>query len=243
MHYSDAVFELLLHVANGSNGPQVVDFTIWTIEDSDSRTKLDTGDMVFENSFVAIAGTEEIPALSISKQVSGDFADLLREFDFSLHITAHSLVPVGNENFNHSNIVAHILDSAGNNIRSVALSTGNNDFSLGHGQRLTIPTLPAGTIWSVNETGTLGYAPSVLVTIGTESFNLSADPGSDLSTQSRVVTNTGTNSAAYTNTYFDSLLTGLLVSRAPLMLAALIALTIIALLVSRRRQAAITAIR
>lgn len=99
-------------------------------------------------------------------------------------------------------------------------------FTLASGESIVFDTLPAGTTFTVEETGAAGYIPTVSGTTAAGPITVSGTRGNSLSTGIQTI-GAINNVVNYTNTYDNSLIpTGVLSNIAPFL--ALIAVAVIA---------------
>ena len=183
----------------------------WIVDD-----KLEEG-ITFNNFYRRdVERTPEEAALEVSKEVTGQFANLNTPFSFRLDLIAHSLAPI-----DFSELEAFIYTG---NTRGVAVEINSNGlgttFTLLDNQRLVIPTLPAGTTFSVAELATAGFSPSVTVRSGGEVvFEQISEEAIDLLTGTHLVRDSGRNAADFINEYRFVPPTGLsLMNSVPLVL-------------------------
>ncbi|MCL2746050.1 MAG: Ig-like domain-containing protein [Coriobacteriia bacterium] len=216
--------------------------------------KIDDG-IDFLNSYRRIVGSTVDPnnnALEVSKSTLGEFADLSTLFEFTLTLRAHVLAPItdtalGGESGDPAGVPPHlfvprIVDHAGNPVsRTVAIvgdgSAFTLSFQLAHGEKLVIPTLPAGTTFNVVEAAHADFAPSVNVYAGgSRIHSVVGTPGTSLGSEDRTLTDAGRNAADFTNTHQFSPPAGLVIANGYFFILALVALLIVALLMARRRK-------
>ena len=259
MTYSDQVFIVTVRVANclytGTFVPQY--FVVWedlvNVADvyiQDDAAKVD--DIVFINQFTRdILGD---PALIISKDVEGAFAnliDLYFPFIASLNIPQAALdrfepfvIPtvayIVSGDYDAGTLVTYgtvtfdILNPLSPNI----IGAG---FELRHGQRLEFFGLPAGTLFQVNEYQHPDYSGGVVVTINDNVIStVDRDVGVNISTyitdHYHYLGDAGRNVAAFTNVHFYSPLTGLMITSTPLLAALVVAALVLAIMVSSRSR-------
>ena len=176
--------------------------------------------------------TKTIPA-------TGDnaLANLSTLFGFTLTLTEHDLASLP------TTITAVIYNDIGpvadRLITVTSTGTGATiTFSLMHGERLVMPSLPAGTTFNVVEAGHPDFAPSVSVIIGVPpaAHVGSAARGSDLSTGNHMMIDTGRNAADFENNYRDLIVAGLVGGNFPLIGVFLVAIAAVTLLTLRERR-------
>ena len=142
--------------------------------------------MTFRNTYVKTNGGTDPKddkdwTLSISKKVSGDFSDSGIYFDFLVKVSAPSLVS-GTPTYN-----AYVVEKAetgykvvtSNENGAISGSDAHGSFiafesdeaqtiHLKHGQTLVFVNTPVGSHYSVSESGTAAYVPSVTVIYDSE---------------------------------------------------------------------------
>ena len=187
--------------------------------------------------------------LDITKQVTGQFADLDTAFIFDLTLTSGSFANIP------TSITAYVYaynDATppvfGRTARTVTITNGSAlSFTLYHTERLLIPDLPAGTTFNVTERATPGFAPSARVYLNaatpppapTAAWSGSANAGYELSTGNHVLTaGTGRNAADFTNNFeLPPPETGLFISNnIPLLIVALLATALTAYITLKNRK-------
>ncbi|MCL2438581.1 MAG: Ig-like domain-containing protein [Coriobacteriia bacterium] len=221
----------------------------WTAGD-----KIDDGGINFFNFYRRITGNTTDPsnnAFEVSKDVLGEFADLTALFEFTLTLRAHTLAPITDTvlvgDIDSLDIPPHlfilgIVDRSGSPVSRAVTITGNDslftlNFQLAHGEKLIIPTLPAGTTFNVIEAAHSDFAPSVNVYVGgSRVHSATAVPNTVLGTEDRILTDTGRNAADFVNTHQFSPPAGLVIANLHFFFPALAALLIGALLIARRRK-------
>jgi hypothetical protein len=202
----------------------------------------------FLNSYRRQTGTNENPALKITKEVTGDMANLNALFSFTLTLEAHALAPITNTppaTLSTTLFSPRIVDAAGATVsRAITITPGVNNtytltFQLRDGERLEIPTLPAGTSFTTTEAAANEYAPSATVTAGgvKQGINYAESPNTTLSTKQYLVEDKGSNSADFINAHNAPPHTGLVVTNnIPLALVVSMGLLLVVMLALRNRQ-------
>ena len=178
MTYSGAKYTLNVYVVEDDNnaGKYVIyaigDFRTLTDEGTQGGEKVDPtpgGDgkdyfysqMTFTNTYVKTNGgtdpeNPDNSTLSISKAVTGDFGSKTKYFEFTLTVTAPSLVP-GTPTYR-----AYIIEGGKVVGDPVDFVSGTpNKFELKHGQKLVFIDTPVGTYFTVKETASAGYVPNI----------------------------------------------------------------------------------
>jgi hypothetical protein len=184
----------------------------------------DYSQMIFTNKYTkTIKDTDpsdpDNGTLAVSKTVSGEFGSKTAYFQFTLNLTEPSILPAANHQATYRAYVweggAKVveldenadsslidMDTTGSfiNVSSTAATVVN----LKDGQQLVFIDTPVGTKYTAAETGTPNYVPSVVITVnGSGAIELDAAASAGLSTGERII-GEATNSAAFTNTYDDT---------------------------------------
>jgi hypothetical protein len=108
-----------------------------------------------------------------------------------------------------------------------------NSFTLKDGQSLKFDNdLPAGTTYTLTETGTPGYTASAVVTENgaTPTTDQAQNTGDKLTLTSKLI-GEGTNTAAFTNTYKDVTPTGININNSPFVALILISAAALAVFI------------
>lgn len=172
-------------------------------------------------------------ALKITKNVEGDLADLTLGFKFNVELEIPASADV-------ESVEGFIYNADGTYVSNKTFANGNNDFTLAHGQYLTFKTLPAGTQYTVTETGTKNYT-GVTSTIvgGGDAAKVSGVKNESVSTAQSLVSEKAGNSTTVTNTYDDQSATptGILVNNLPYIALILVAVIgCVAIMAGRKRR-------
>ena len=235
----------------------------WTIPPSD---------ILFVNDYLSFTvpgnddGTLADPALAISKEVVGELANQILQFNFTMNLDLPNSVLLPNWNLYGQDIVATITDSDGVPIPGrdpvvfawpattpapwAAPSWTNVAFTLAHGEELRFPILPAGTVFSVTEAATPNYAASAVVITGANApvnygSNAAANVNIELSTGDHFVSDARGagdpgpflgNTAAFTNTDHTPEILGLFIGSMPFMVALIGATVLLAMMVASRSR-------
>ena len=196
--------------------------------------KGDNSGFRFVNTYTKQAGTKDPDdpnknlALSISKTVAGDYGDKTRGFTFNVTINLPSTADDSKE---YIGKVGETEYKFKDHVSTVV--------TLAHGQKLKFEDLPAGTKYSVIETGTDNYTPlASIIENGEPATTLSSNEGASLEVLNKLVGEKA-NSAAFTNTYDDNSVTptGIIINNLPFVLMVVVAGSGLALyVVSKRRS-------
>ncbi|MCL2438689.1 MAG: hypothetical protein FWC99_06400 [Coriobacteriia bacterium] len=241
MSYDDSIFQIRAHVDRYGNLAAIEIFDITDIVNGTATegTKLEEG-LNFTNVYrTDVGGSLEDNAFEVSKNVTGQFANTDTLFDFVLGLNANPLAPLPSApEFTIINADGNIVD------RPISVSVQSDllgasaTFRLAHGERLVIPTLPAGTSFSVLELGLPEFAPSVSVVVGgTVVHTASALPDNDLTSGDHILTDAGRNATDFTNAHQFTPPAGLLLTNAALAVVVIAAIALVLLAASRRRKA------
>ena len=235
--------QVIIYAAESSTSYGV---TSWATDD-DEDAKLE--EIIFTNTFYRNLDD----ALSISKTVTGQFANLAQEFDFTIHLELPAQIPLADI---PDSIVAHVVDSStgnpvtppqtvtlypgtGPNARTFTTPVSTNVcFSLRHGQSLAFGTLPAGTTHLIVELQNSEYAGELVIRSGGQIVfsNTNFNTGVNVSGGTQIIADTGTNSAAFTNNHNAPPFTGLVITTSPLTLIVLGSVAIFALALAQRSR-------
>lgn len=180
----------------------------------------------FTNTYTEYDGT-----LTISKTVKGDYADKANSsFHYTLTLT----------NVEPNAAATVTLTKADKSTTTISLPAGNADtktataeFDLKDGESVSLSGLPLGATYTVKEDGSNNYTPSVI----NDGNAQTGTKGEALTTASTTIATKDNNTAAFTNTYENITVTGVITQIAPFIAMVAIAGGAVALyLVSRRRR-------
>ncbi|MCL2745617.1 MAG: DUF5979 domain-containing protein, partial [Coriobacteriia bacterium] len=193
-------------------------------------------------------------ALEITKTIpdttDNEFATRSTLFDFTVNLTAHELASLPDP------ITATIYDSSNNPVSrpitvTVTAATGTTPqtatitFQLRDGERLSMPTLPAGTTFAVTEAAHPEFSASAVVIVGGVTSPPAGTypsgtpvPNTALTTGSHILTDPGRNAADFTNNHQFVPPTGLTLGNAPF-IAAILAVIALALFAATRKRKSI----
>lgn len=191
----------------------------------DINGKQEKTDLVFTNTYVKTDGT-----FTVSKKVDkGDYTDKDTEYNFKATFTASST------SGNVADFVKNIQLNGAAIPASQIASDGTVTFQLKDGENANFTNVPVGVKVTVEETNRPSNVNSTSITV-TSNGKTSALSGDNVKAEN-VLVGEGTNSVAYTNTYKDVSLTGVVTKIAPFVAMIAIAAGAAALyLVSRRRR-------
>ena len=245
MNYSEASYRMNVYVKNNEAGTGVYVYSVeirkTTNDDGTDagNTKVedptpDSGEgagMLFTNVYTSGGGSTDpdADALTISKTVAGEYGDKTKDFTFSVTLNKAATVSGATATY-QGKIGAETID----------FTTGTpEEIQLHDGESLVFEDLPAGTTYTVAETGAEGYTPSAsVVENGGEAVVTNGTEGQNLSVENKLV-GTGANSTAFTNTYDvagDITPTGIIINNLPFILLIVVAAAGIAFYVVSRRR-------
>ncbi len=250
--YSPGIYTIRFYVRDEAEGSGIyvhaigVDVTTVDNNDQTAGTKVDPtpgggssgggSGLVFTNVYMKSGGggTPTDPAnrnLTISKAVSGDYADRTKYFTYSLTVNKPSLVT------ETSAYKAYIVD--GSNTVVTALANGTvvegdlggyinvtadsaTTIKLKHGQSIVFTDLPVGASYVAVESGETLYAPLVTMVVdGATTFDRTSLEGASLSTgpststAGTVLVGESTNTASFVNANRSVTPTGLVIDNLP----------------------------
>lgn len=236
---SDATYEMTVYVKNGDAGLEIETIVFHTVTDTGAGTIGVKAPPIFANAY-ALDTT-----FRISKAVTGTYADLTKSFAYSLTLTAAPGAAAGTiytgriynaDNTPSATTVDFTLSGSGT-------LTATNTFNLTNGQYLLFDgangstVLPAGTTYTLVETGVPGYLPSV--SASDPAAVITPNPletGEAANVEGLLAA--GTNTVAFTNDYQSASPTGVFMDNLPFILLILVAVGgIAAYLAVKRRKA------
>lgn len=253
---SDAKYQLQVKVANDDNGGVFVDDVIIQKINDDSGDEYKNEDngkvdpnpdpdnpddpdginsqFKFVNTFTKQAGATDPDdnnknlALAISKEVTGDYGD--KTFGFTFNVTIN-LPETADDSKDYIGKVGETQYKFNDSVSTVV--------TLAHGQKLKFEDLPAGTTYTVTETGKAGYTATAVPTINNVlQEEIPGIKGEDVTVTS-LAGGEGLNSTAFTNDYDDTTITptGIFINNLPFVLMVVVAGSGLALyVVSKRRS-------
>ncbi len=213
VNYDTASYDLNVYVINDKNG----DLKVQSITAEKDGEKQD--ELSFTNTY------RKDSSLTISKTTMGALADKKKDFNFTIK-------------FEKSATEADDVTSYTGKIgtETVTCKVGEEtSFQLHDGESLVFETLPAGTHYVVKEEGAKdGYTPSIEVVengVETKDETVSEREGIASADSATTLVGENDNSVAFTNTYEDVPVTGILLQNWPFVL--LIALGAAAMVLSK----------
>ena len=226
----DKEYLISVYVKNSDDGLVIYGVTAQSYDSDTGELGEKVESLKFEETFIRVLST--LTSLSINKTIAGEYADMTKEFSYTVSFVNPSTVSEQT-----IAMTVHKADGSEKATGSVDLTDseiGELTFTLGHGEYVLFTDVTAGTSYTVEETAADGYTASYTkVAGGTES-----DKVTGTKVDTTVISDAGENSVSYVNTYKDITVTGVIVNNAPFvaMIAfaalALIGLTVLAI---RRR--------
>lgn len=244
MNYSSSVFDLYVVVAfdQGTNSYYVEQtYTDLLVSGSSSGGKggaaINDGDynFIFTNTYTKLGGaTPGTDALTITKAVAGTGADTNKQFSYTIELDDSAAVPANGS-------YSGTLTRADGTTTSVSVDGDGTsvNFTLADGEKLVFDDLPAGTEFTVEETGVPAYTASYTGTDNSGAITDAAAAGANLSTGVKTI-GCVNNEVNFTNTYDQSSILppgGILMNNLPFIIligAALVALVAFAA-INRRK--------
>lgn len=217
--YDTASYDLNVYVINDDNGDLKVQ-SITAEKDGEKQDELSFTNTYRKNS-----------SLTISKTTTGAQADKTKDFNFTIK-------------FEKSATEADDVTSYTGKIgtETVTCKVGEEtSFQLHDGESLVFDTLPAGTHYVVKEEGAEdGYTPSIEVVengVTTKNETVSEREGIASAESATTLVGENDNSVAFTNTYNDVPVTGIILHNWPFVL--LVGLAAAAMILSKAAKAVI----
>lgn len=210
MTYSTDHYRIRVQVANKAKGGLYIK-TVTAEKNTTNGTA--------ENKAAAIKFTNTYrknASLEVEKKTEGDLADKTKKFGFTITLEKSST-----ETTDAPVYTGKIGD------QTVSVTAGTpTSFQLADGEKLVFESLPAGTKYTVTETGVKdGYTPSVTVVAnGTQRPSVSAkDEQSLASSEHGDFVGENANKVTYVNTYNEVPVTGIIMNNLPFIMMAGIA--------------------
>ncbi len=210
--YDEKIYTVRVYVVNGTKNNTYVE-TI-TAEEGGKKKPIE-----FVNTYRKNA------KLVIKKEIEGKNANLTKKFNFTINLTKAATET-------SSSFSGNIVKKDGSKTPVTYNAGVDNQFELGHGDRLEFENLPAGTRYEVKEIGIEndGYTPKVTV-IENGEMTANAIQGTekdDLSTaqSAHKVTNLvgeGQNSVTFVNMHKANPITGITMNNLPFVLMVVVA--------------------
>lgn len=236
LSFSPARYELNIYVAreDGMGGAlflRAITLTPLVVDNDEQTVGVKTDHLVFTNTYTrTTTGTQQYPgALTISKQLIGDFANLRRPFDFEIIMQPAAFTT-------DASFEASIYDRDDQFVRSVAFTAFEPTLvQLAHRERLVFSELTVGTTFAVTELAAPDHRAAVTLMIDGAPVYV---PANDAANMPLVVeaqfVGAGTNRADFINTHLYSPPTGLSIATLPPLYYLVAAAMLAVLVVSRR---------
>ena len=207
---SDAQAYLVsVYVKNTSNGLKIYGVTVQAYDKSSgevSGSKI--AEVIFEETYVKVLST--LTSLSVDKTVKGDYADLTKKFDYTVTFknpstTASQTIDISIGRSDGTSETDSITVD-GTTAKTYTFKLGNYDY-------VNFLNIYSGTVYTLEETAVDGYTASYTQVVGgTEKDSVTATKVDDT-----VLSDGGTNSVSYINSYKDITVTGVVMNNAPFM--------------------------
>ena len=242
--FSQASYRLRLYIAQEEGiGAEVYIYavTIHRLTDTQGTAinpPLKVDDITFTNIYTrTTTGTNQCPgALTISKTVTGNFADMTTPFDFQVTLTRTPFCPPATE------FVGRVVDISNNPVYTTGPSpeprvytfanATTRTVTLTHNQRLVFDSLLVGTRFNVTELASTEFIASVALQVDGQAVPIDPNtvPNTNLPIGNHYLGTQG-NSAAFTNNHHFIPPTGLSIANStsalPLFLATVATLAIL----------------
>lgn len=217
--YSLATYTMVVYVQNGASGIEVSNFVVTRDTDDKGAAVGSKEDMVFINTY------NSDTTLTITNGVTGNFADLTKEFTYTINITGAS----------GTTVAARHFDAQGNSTMIPTLAVTGGIFTLKHGEKLVIDALPTTATYDLTQSLAAGYTPGVKVTNDTlNGVTGSAATGASLSIGNSsapagltnpIAISQGTNNMAeWSNVFANNVVTGVFMDILPFIILVVVAI-------------------
>ena len=237
LNYSQAVYELHVHVANNEAGTaRFVKYAVifdMTLDQDGEAANEKVGQMLFINDYVktnTVIDLEDDATVDVTKTVTGDLGNREMYFEFSMTLSPPILVVPRPEYYrayivDGDTVVTNIAENLAEGTQTgsdamgpyIMVSTSEaTGFRLKHGQRLVFVDTPVGTDYEVTELAADGHIASVIVTrVGLEVANLANTEANQSRPTGPQFVGEPTNRAAFTNNRTSVVPTGLITNNLP----------------------------
>jgi len=234
MVFSQAQYELSVWVeqASGVGGAlsiYAISIVPLTVDNNSQTVGTKVEYALFTNTYMRTTLPE---ALTLSKTVVGQFADLSTNFDFEITLTRTAFCETNTtftgQIFEGANPVGAPLTFESGVLRVVQLT---------HNQRIVFDELVIGTSFNITELAAPTFRAAATLTVGGTPVSITpnTEPNTDLTIGSHLITQ-GTNSATFTNTHVYATPTGLGSGSVPLPLIVISLVFLVAYLSFRSRR-------
>lgn len=218
---SQAEYTMRVYVKNYAGGRYIASITVDRIKGDDGAALTDpkkidpTPNKLNTFSFTNIYNV--VTNLKVKNLTVGSYADLTKEFDYTLTLTKAST-----DAATSYTVRKYSSDSTLLSTETITPGTAYN-FSLAHGEFILIEGIGTGATYTVTDAGSTNYTPSVAVNAGNVAQTVVTDPvtpgaGDSLRVVSADVTyalGSEANAATFTNTYQEITPTGVVLDNLP----------------------------
>lgn len=214
--YSQAVYEIKVNVKNDGSGGLEVDSAAIRQTTDDAGDPNNSGtktDLLFVNTY------DSATTFTVSKEVAGNFADLTKEFTYTINFAGTS-----------DPTIDALYTKADGSTSSITIDTITGVFTLKTGESLTFNSLTTAITYDLTESAAPGYAATVVVN-GTETESGATGdavvigkgaPGNPVLANPIAIVS-GTNTAEWTNTFNDNVDTGVIMNVLPFIILIVVA--------------------
>jgi len=257
--YSTTKYEVRVYVKNRTVLPEGTFIYAVTVQEVDDDRKPVEGSTKVDptpteegggNDFRFINTYEKDTELTISKTVTGEYGDRTRKFNFPMTIKAASTV----DTTTLQPYIGTVYDATNNPTGVTVSVTANNPtptvIQLAHGESIKFD-LPAGTVYTLTEDGTLGYkaqlslvendvpvASQTTTNVGDTLIAKGNGDPDETGLTPMILAGEGTNTATFTNAYTAPSVTGIIINNLPYIILIAVALIgFVLFLMGKRRRA------
>ena len=232
--FSEASYRLRVYVIQESVGAplEVYATTIYRLATTDGIVvdpPVKVNNLSFTNTYIR---TRPADALTISKTVTGQFANLTTPFSFEVTLTRTALCA------NSTNFVGRIMQGNTQIGADIPFTSGVQEtVTLLHNQRLVFDSLVVGTHFTVTELASPEFIASVELVVDGQAINIAPNtvPNTNLPLGNHLV-GAQSNTADFTNAHSAVPPTGLSISNYTTLLIPAAVITLLAILALRARR-------
>lgn len=249
MRYDKRTYEMHVIVKNKVNGGVYISSVYFKENNKSNAPKVEPSEQgvynLFDNTYTKDASKEPNPddpsqvdpnakALTITKKVDGASGDKTRDFQF------HIKIQLPSTNKTAETPVTNIIVKHGSKSEVLAVVTPADtveyNFTLKDGETFTVEQLPAGSKYTVTETGVAGYTDSSIYTTNGAEQTSQGQKNVDF-TLTDILIGEKKNDNKVTNKIDDVTPTGLLIDNLPFILMIGLGLAGFVVLSKKRREA------
>ncbi|VKU85262.1 phosphate-transport permease PitB [Streptococcus pneumoniae] len=249
MRYDKRTYEMHVIVKNKVNGGVYISSVYFKENNKSNAPKVESSEQgvynLFDNTYTKDASKEPNPddpsqvdpnakALTITKKVDGASGDKTRDFQF------HIKIQLPSTNKTAETPVTNIIVKHGSKSEVLAVVTPADtveyNFTLKDGETFTVEQLPAGSKYTVTETGVAGYTDSSIYTTNGAEQTSQGQKNVDF-TLTDILIGEKKNDNKVTNKIDDVTPTGLLIDNLPFILMIGLGLAGFVVLSKKRREA------